>query len=112
MMPEKTRKGVRFASFSAIYRDGNLVHTGGVTGSIPVSPTTKTRRKPSLSDRTREFPMDELNLGYVYFATFDFETVKVGFATDVRSRLLQMQVSSPVNATRIDGIMCRWFPLR
>jgi hypothetical protein len=39
--------------------------------------------------------------GYVYFVTFDFETVKVGFATDVRARLLQMQVSSPVNATEI-----------
>lgn len=44
-----------------------------------------------------------MNLGYIYFATFDFDTVKVGFATDVQARLWQMQVSSPVDATKINS---------
>lgn len=39
--------------------------------------------------------------GYIYFVTFDLETVKVGFATDVRSRLSQIQVSSPAELTEI-----------
>jgi len=41
--------------------------------------------------------------GYVYFATFDFASIKVGFATDVKSRLLQMQVSSPEDVTEIES---------
>ena len=40
-MRETPQKGVRFAPIYATYRAGNLVHTGGVTGSIPVSPTNK-----------------------------------------------------------------------
>ena len=50
--------------------------------------------------------MPALNMddeGYVYFATFDHETVKIGFTQDVQTRLLQMQVSSPVNAILIDA---------
>jgi len=44
--------------------------------------------------------MPALNLddeGYVYFATFDHKTVKVGFAKEVRTRMLQIQVSSPTD---------------
>ncbi len=39
MVPETTKKRVRFASIPARFRHGSLVHTGGVVGSIPTSPT-------------------------------------------------------------------------
>ena len=44
-----------------------------------------------------------LEPGFVYFATFDFKTVKVGFATSVRTRLLQMQNASATDIIEIDS---------
>jgi T5orf172 domain len=61
--------------------------------------------QPFLIDE-RECPMVRVNPllepGFVYFATFDFKTVKVGFATEVRKRLLQMQNASSRDIIEID----------
>jgi hypothetical protein len=42
IMPEKPNYGVPASGFSATISHGKKVHTGGVTGSIPVAPTSKT----------------------------------------------------------------------
>lgn len=87
MTPEKTRKGVRFASFSATYRDGNLVHTGVVAGSIPASPTNISailaplKEVPLGSTELRSFrrvrtDWVKIPLSRGYFAKIDVEDVE------------------------------------
>lgn len=55
IMPNMPKKGVPCPSFSATFLVGNFLHTGGVGGSIPPSPTTVSLGFDSLERSSQRF---------------------------------------------------------